>query len=333
MLESVEHKVFDLRANVKAHKKMAEFLDEKVLALLPANNPETLRLYFETQNHLLINMLRCALIDHVSVYAFNYNWHDTLTDDLFIKKDELYRNIIAVKLNQRVKYGEMKFSLNVRNTSNEQMVVYAEHIQQKNKDPSLPQLFEARHPLTRLQPGKYIKIDNISIAIGRSEEESSQFKAIASIYYSPPEEKELDVLTIKKVMVGFKTYGNASVYSICHRGFTYITNNLKEYIEEFGKISEKKHSPDKLVIELLRENVYKVIFIDMLLCFTQMIGYQIYINNPKIKAVSTHHNFKNNRDSFIIIHDENAIDLVIVAMKKLHADIVEILKKIKTETE
>lgn len=162
-------------------------IEDKARKLLPEKTPEIIVLEI-IANARIANAIRRTLLDEIKSKSLEPGRIET--DDVYVLKDVLANNIKQIPIDQSIPI-DAKFKLAVENNRTNLLPVKSKQIKSSINNP-----FNSRIELCALNPGKLVRIKDISVVEGRGKHDA-RFSLVSTIGYKMLDFMEVYYLNTK----------------------------------------------------------------------------------------------------------------------------------------
>lgn len=214
--------------NNKELRDILEYIPKDELGqAFPTKSKFTVSFELHDTNASLANGIRRCLIDEIEIASFDFNeYKDIETDDIFIPCDLIKQRIDLLPVAQDIDYNiksktkdnsnaYMKFELFKKNDSDRIIDILSDNLKivGESNGYDIRDVVNAGIPLHPLRPGKYIKINNITISKGIAIDNAGKYNTFSNVTYKILDAKQL-------IETPLETSGKSSM----------TTNSTKFYI-------------------------------------------------------------------------------------------------------
>lgn len=316
---------YDEKLVLELLKELDSELDSNIKDLLPKTPIQKVEFKLLDSSSAFANTIRRILIDELTVGCLDFSYDDWETDDDFLRKDEIRKNINLLPIDQK-EYKEIdakktNIFLFKHNNTNEILDVISGDIEigDKNSKSKADNLVPIDNiPILSLRPGKTIKIKKLTFLEGQNRENASRFSLLTNITYKPLDIVPYDMFkktgtrTIeheyKDFAISFKTVGNITGKEVIDMVTEHVVKNInimQNSIQEFSKHETKTYYySENLTVEKL-DNMLIYIFPKQYITLTRLIGKKCFKLDPNLQfIVATIDRFDNDDGIIKIIHAE-----------------------------
>jgi hypothetical protein len=245
-------------------------------SLLPTRPHHVVTFQLNNTDSAFANAIRRIFVEEITVASMTISEGDIITDDEFIAgmKRVLIKNLALTPIDQDNKLLStgVELHLNVRNTTNDIIDVYASDIKiSGNKTNDL--IIYPNIVIMRLRPGRQLNLRKITIQTGRAYEHYGYFSLLNATKYKPLDITPYDQFTKKgeksmevncsKFEMGFTTCGNISPKSVINKmidKFEYDLSDIKSKVIAYSNAEAGDfYSGDNCEVEI-KSDIYNYKF-------------------------------------------------------------------------
>lgn len=216
---------------------------------LPVLNKKKCFIHLKNSDAKLANAIRRVLMSHIPIYALDCTFDNIKTDDRFLPKDYITKQINLIPIDQNENYSmDKSIKLIAKNTSPNPIRITTNHIVSKRR------IIKGNIPLFKLNPGKSIEID-LFISRGTSIQDAGKFTPFDNISYQPMGFQPYNQFTktgarsleqkISEFKISFTTRGNISIAYVIDTLRTVLlqkVNTLLEHVKAYQQSGKKQYS-------------------------------------------------------------------------------------------
>lgn len=266
----------------------------------------------------VVNGLRRTIGYEMDMFVLSCKRKHFDTDDDFIIFEEIKNKIEMIKIKQ---ISNMSFYIDLKNNTDEIIDVYYGDIKEYKN--SGEELFRPDMVLTNLNPGKYLKIDNIKPILGNSETASTRHQINGNLGYECLDLRDYKdtpssmVMPQKNYKITIRPQGYFHPTDIIRLATKTIINR----IENIQKIlienkNNETFSTKKIILEKEKENFY----IYTLMNETNTIGNLIseMVREDNGSFITFQHEHQEDSHIFIKLRtSKNPNNIILPSLKKL----------------
>jgi hypothetical protein len=313
-------------------------------SLLPIGiQKERTHIYLKDAHSAFANCIRRMLIEELPVKCLDFDLktvsvNNTYTDDEFILVDVLQKNINLLPLNQAIEIDDfMSASIAKRNNTPQIIPILSQDITFKMKK-KYTNIVPNNILIGYLRPGKYLELNEITIAMGYSKYNAGKFSLLDNVSYKILDQKPYDVYTKtgqrsieydpKEFQISFLTTGNITarrVLELLRSEITHRLNKMKKNLLLFIKEKKQQYDSNELQVVTYGE-IVNFIFKGEYITLPAMVAQRCYILDKNVAyCSSTIKNYENKDEQGIIrIKHPEAVNLIISAIDSCIKDIEKI---------